>query len=95
LKPSIVPKEVLTTLINHFRNPKASSCSDPILYQVLRRYDAHDDTVFLKAIKNGQRFKFNERSFLKLEMKRTRAVCQEIESGKKYLISELAQVKLL
>lgn len=95
LKTDVFPKEVLTTLNNYFKNPKASSCSDPVLYQVLRKYDNQDGTVFLKSLKNGQKFEFNNRAFIKLETKRTRSLCKEMKSGRKYMISELAQVKLL
>lgn len=95
LRTDVFPKEVLATLIHYFKNPKASSCSDPVLYQVLKKYDIQDGSVFLKSILPGQKFEFNKRKFEKLELKRTRSVCKELKSGKKYLISELAQVKLL
>lgn len=92
LTTEVFPEIVLTTLINYFRNPKASSCSDPILYKVLKQFDEDDGTVFLQNIAAGSNFIFNERKFQKLEKRRTRSVCKELSSNKKYLIPELANV---
>jgi len=92
LHESIFPKPLLEALRNYFRNPKASSCSDPRLYQLLKKYDTNCDSILLKEIGTGEKFYFNEKLFLKLEKKRTRSVCQDINSGKKYLISEIAEV---
>ncbi|WP_425392436.1 SprT-like domain-containing protein [Ekhidna sp.] len=83
---------VLSALKRYFKNPKASSCSDPTLYQILKQFDDPSDKVFLKDISIGGTFKFNKKAFIKLEKKRTRSVCQEIRSKRKYLISEIAEV---
>lgn len=92
LTEEVFPKPVLAALKRYFKNPKASSCSDPVLYQILKQFDAPSDKVLLKDIPIGSQFIFNKRSFTKLEKKRTRSVCQEITSGKKYVISDLAEV---
>jgi len=96
LNENVFPKEVLLTLKNYLMNPKASSCADPILYQVLRKYDLNrNDQILLQSVVIGGRFEFNQKKFIKMEKKRTRSLCQEILTGRKYLISELAQVKVL
>ena len=84
---------VMMALTNYFKNPKASSCSDPTLYNVLRKFDEPDGHVSLKSIPTGSTFIFNDRLFKKIEKKRTRSVCIELDSGRKYLIAEIASVK--
>ncbi|MBC6399605.1 MAG: SprT-like domain-containing protein [Ekhidna sp.] len=96
LKDEVFPNAVLAVLEKYFSNPKASSCSDPILYEVLRTYDLEKrDTVFLKEISVGQLFSFGKKNFIKLEKKRTRSVCEQVETKRKYLISEMAEVNSL
>lgn len=92
LTEKVFHQSVLSALKKYFKNPKASSCSDPILYQILKQFDAPSDKLLLKNISIGQRFQFNKKQFVKLEKKRTRSVCQEINSKRKYLISEIAEV---
>ncbi len=83
---------VLSALKKYFKNPKASSCSDPVLYQILKQFDEPSNKILLKDVSIGESFRFNSKSYVKLEKKRTRSVCQEVKSGRKYLISDLAEV---
>ena len=95
LSDKVFPVAVLSALRRYFKNPKASSCSDPVLYQILKKYDDPEKgVVLLKEIPIGQQFEFNDRLFIKLEKKRTRSVCQEVISKKKYLIAEIAEVRV-
>ncbi|MEQ9465813.1 MAG: SprT-like domain-containing protein [Ekhidna sp.] len=84
---------VLAALKKYFQNPKASSCSDPILYQLLKQFDDPSDKILLKDIPVGQPFEFNKKTFVKLEKKRTRSLCQEVQTKRKYMISDLAEVQ--
>lgn len=94
LLPDVFHESVLLALKRYFRNPKASSCSDPVLYQILKQFDEPSDKLLLKEIPIGSMFQFNQKVFVKLEKKRTRSVCQEVTSKRKYLISDLAEVIL-
>lgn len=93
LNEEVFPPNVLLALKNYFKNPKASSCSDPVLYNVLRQFDEPGDQIPLSKITPGATFTFNGKTYRKLEKKRTRSVCLELKSGRKYLISEIAPVK--
>lgn len=95
LNEEIFPPNVYLALTNYFKNPKASSCSDPVLYNVLRQFDEPTGTVPLSKIPLGQSFIFNEKTYRKLEKKRSRSVCVELKSNRKYLIAEIAPVKPL
>ncbi|WP_424961812.1 SprT-like domain-containing protein [Ekhidna sp.] len=95
LNADIFHPNVLSALKAYFKNPKASSCSDPVLYQILKQFDEPNNKVLLKDIRPGLAFSFNRKVFIKLEKKRTRAVCQEINTKRKYLISEVAEVEYI
>lgn len=91
LTTNVFDERVLNVLNKYFKNPKASSCSDPTLYNILKKFDANP-SLQLKDIKAGEEFYFNKRIFRKLEKKRTRSVCLELKTGKKYAIAEIAEV---
>lgn len=95
LNEQVFPAPVLNALLHYFKNPKASSCSDPALYNVLRQFDGPSDLIPLSKIAPGSSFVFNDVIYRKLEKKRTRSVCLQLETNRKYLISEVAQVKAI
>lgn len=96
LHPDAFPDDVLRALARHMRNPKASTSGDPALVKVLAKYDERGVEVFtLEDVPLGEEFVFRKRSFRKLELKRTRAVCLDLKNRKKYLIPEMAEVKPL
>ncbi|MDW3191595.1 MAG: SprT-like domain-containing protein [Cytophagales bacterium] len=86
------PPDILQALTQHFASPKATSCSDPALYQILRKYDEDKGEILLKEVPIGGLFEFNGKTYQKLEVRRTRAICQELKSKRKYLIALIAGV---
>lgn len=92
LNPAVFPPPILLALENYFKNPRAASCSDPILYNVLKKFDGPTDQIALSKINVGDSFNFNDKVYRKLEKKRTRSVCMEVSSQRRYLIAEVAQV---
>ena len=95
LTNDVFPPSVLASLTNYFQRPKASSCSDPNLYQALRQFDTNENTISLKDIEPHQPFIFHGKKFVRLEKKRTRWVCEEINTKRKYLIPGIAEVELI
>lgn len=96
LKPEIFPKDILIPLSRHMRNPKASSAGDLFLTKELSKYDLNNNSsqeVFLADLRPGSVFEIQGRKFRKKETRRTRVLCEEIPSGKKFLISQLAKIK--
>jgi SprT protein len=94
LKPEIFPDDLLERLILHMKNPKASSYSDPALARLIKKYDPGrpESEYFLEELSTGEIFNFHGRTYEKIQRRRTRCLCREVSSGKKYLISELAMV---
>jgi hypothetical protein len=98
VNPLVFPDDLLRLLAKHLKNPKASTWSDAHLSMALRKYNTGNsklDELHLDEIINGNDFKFNDRVFTKLEKRRTRVLCQESTTGRKYLIPKQAVVKLI
>jgi hypothetical protein len=76
--------------------PKASSARDLFLMKELSKYDPvelEENTCFLSDLKPGIQFELSGRIFKKGETRRTRVLCEEVGTGKKYLIAQLAKIK--
>jgi predicted SprT family Zn-dependent metalloprotease len=89
------PDDLAVKLRRHLANPKAASCSDPALMMALSRYDEHKTGMLLAELRIGEEFLLEARHFKKEGKKRTRSVCLEMKTGRKYLISEVARVEKL
>jgi hypothetical protein len=48
--------------------------------------------VYLADILLGETFEFNKRVFKKQELRRTRSLCIDMSTNKRYLIAEVAKV---
>lgn len=95
LNEGIFPSDVLKLLEIHMKNPKASSQSDPQLSKILRQYDRHipGGDLYLEELSEGATFSLDGRVYTKIKKRRTRSLCKESKTGRKFLISEIAQVK--
>lgn len=96
LRPEIFPEDILRLLAKHMKNPKASSTADIKLMLALSQYDvSRDSGPTLKEVALDREFKFRKRTFRKLQEKRTRAVCLELNTQRRYLIPMLAEVEVV
>ncbi len=95
LLPSIFPDDILLALSRYLQNPKASTCSDPGLIRALQQQDANEGFITLADVQLNRKFRFNQRVFLKEEVKRTRAWCREVKTGKCYTVAESALVEII
>lgn len=96
LNENVFPEDILRVALKHFMNPKASTAGDPQLVRVLSRYNSEtkvNDEVMLEDIPVGSLFTFRSKIYKKLEKRRTRILCAEHSSGRKYLISKAAFVE--
>lgn len=94
----VFPRDLLIPLQRHMKAPKASSARDLFLMKELSKYDPvelEDNTCFLSDLKPGIQFELSGRIFKKGETRRTRVLCEEVNSGRKYLIAQLAKVKAI
>jgi SprT protein len=94
LELSIFPDDVLSAILKYLNNPAASSCSDNNLQRVLKKHDTQSNLVLLESMPAGSVFKSKGAAYRKLERVRTRYLCINIETNKKYLFSGVAEVAL-
>lgn len=92
LRKEVFPEPLLSVLIRHMKNPKSSTVRDAMLMRELRAFDAPSPTVLLEELPENAVFMLRSREFVKGELLRKRYRCTELRSGKKYLISPIAEV---
>ncbi|MDN3205220.1 SprT-like domain-containing protein [Algoriphagus sediminis] len=95
LNPSIFPQNILVPLRKHMQNPKASSAGDIWLMKEMAKYDVDRDVEksFLADLPLGSSFELSGRRFRKESVRRTRALCLELSSRRKFYVNLLAKVK--
>lgn len=98
LSESVFPQDLLIPIRLHMKNPSASSARDLFLMKEMSKYDkieANSTEVFLSDVMPGITFLLAGRKFKKGETRRTRILCEEVDTGKKFLVSTLAKVQTL
>lgn len=93
IRPEIFPKDLISHIAAHFKNPKASSDTDINLALALKAYNPASDQVYVQDIRLGEDFKlYNGRVFKRGEKRRKRIECIEKRTGRVYLFNPLAEV---
>ncbi|WP_394993515.1 SprT-like domain-containing protein [Emticicia sp.] len=96
LNLNVFPEKVLIPLSQYMQNPAASSVSYAPLFEALRSFDVKEENeVSLAELTDNQWFMFRNNVFQKLEIRRTRVLCLEKKSKKRYTILATARVKLI
>jgi hypothetical protein len=94
LKPTVFPEALLIALFKHLNRPKASSCADITLQKVLHQYDEHAvHWVFVEDFKLNERFQHKEKIYKVEKIIKTRLLCIDEYSQKKYLFPKAMKVK--
>tara|TARA_B100000767_G_scaffold263748_1_gene277854 strand:+ start:512 stop:1147 length:636 start_codon:yes stop_codon:yes gene_type:complete len=93
--PTVYKEVQLPYLANYLRNPKASTDSDSQLSLALQEKQVDSDKNHIFEIGIGNTFSLKGKNFKLLQRKRTRYVCQEQQTKKKYLIHQNAEVTAL
>jgi len=92
LNEEVFSTEILPLIQEHLYSPKATSCSDPRLHKAFERMGGKN-TITLDEIPDGSTFKIRTgRIFIKGEKNRTRYLCTEVPSRKKYLVHGSAEI---
>jgi len=97
LAKQVFPEDIAGELRSSLHNPGASSCSEPGLMRVLKKYD--DDPHGLNLVEEvqpGQWFVTRDNKVFIMEKKmRTRYLCKEYPTGRQYLFNGLYEVKIV
>lgn len=84
----VFPESMLETLRQHLQNPSASSMNDANLSGHLQEYDERlKGRVRLADLPEGSQFRYHGKWFEKGHLRRTRILCRELSSRRKYAIS--------
>lgn len=95
MNDQVFPDDILRPLARHMKNPKASTASDPVLFQSISKYDVNNSSTRIIDLNIGDVFQLRGRSFSLIEKKRTRALCLDLTNQKRYLISMIAEVSVI
>jgi hypothetical protein len=95
LQPSIFPQELLPYLAKYLKNPKASTGSDVNLTYKLKQFDSNFDKICVIDLAPGSYFIFNNKTYKKGNLRRTRFECEDISNKKTYLFNQNAEIKLI
>lgn len=95
VQPTIFPEQVLPHLANYLKNPKASTGSDVKLTYALKQYDKKTDATIIFKLASGSFFSYNNKTYQKGALRRTRIECVEMSSKKTYLFNQNAEVVLI
>lgn len=95
MREDLLPKEVIAKLKAYLKNPRASSCSEHGLFESHSETALKEGEILLKDLPSSAQFQLKKRIFVKLELQRTRFLCQELPNGRKFLIHQNAVVKML
>jgi len=100
LKPhvesKVFPVEIHNALVKYIQKPKASSCSDQLLFESLETFNhSSDEFIFISRLTAGDKFNYQTKGqFEIIEKKRKRYLCKHLSSGKKYLFQPITKVEL-
>lgn len=90
----LFPNDIQQCLAKHLKNPKASSSSDYMLVQALRKYDA-TPVLTISDIPDGSIFFTpNGKKYIKEKRIKTRFQCKSLTNNRTYLFNPLAIVRI-
>ncbi len=94
LERAVFPAPVASALHQSLAHPAASTCSDPGLFRALWQYDERaPGAVLVGDLPVGSQFRNTDGQIYQvLKHRRTRILCQQRDSGKKYLFPQVAEV---
>lgn len=86
------PKKMFEVLQKHAEKSTSATLNNPEVIRYVLHPDGQKEIVFLKDLKLNDAFRFQSKSYQILKKNRTRYVCMQLETRKKYLISGAALV---
>lgn len=91
---TVFPDQLLPSIVNYLKNPKASSGADLQLSLALRNYNlAPEHGLLISEIKIDAVFMTkNGRTFIRGPKQRKRYKCKEVKSGRLYLFNPITEV---
>ena len=79
-------------LKDYLKNPSATSIGHPGLVNVLEQLEGRNNKITLDHIEKNSLFRIKNLILIKGELRRTRYLCMDAKSNKKYLVSKFAEI---
>lgn len=96
LNTTIFPESLLIPLTQYMQNPAASSVSFMPLAAALRGFDdIQEEGHELAQIAVNQTFEFRGKTYQKIENRRTRVLCMEVATQRRFTIVGIVKVTLV
>lgn len=92
LFPELLPEELIAVLKDYLKNPSATSTGHPGLVKVLEQLEGRNNKITLEHIEKNSIFRIKNLILIKGELRRTRYLCKDAKSNKKYLVSKFAEI---
>ncbi|MCY7351097.1 MAG: sprT domain-containing protein [Cytophagaceae bacterium] len=94
LTERIFPLSILEPLRGYAQNPAAATASCLPLAKALQALDQIPDHLMeVRHLAEGERFEFGKRIFIRGRLRRTRLLCVELPTGRRYTVPVHALVK--
>ncbi len=94
LSKDFFPEDMIPSLLKYIDNPRATTSSSTQLVKALAAYDSTDGLT-LEMIEDGEKFYYLKKEYTKIKKRRTRSLCLETRTQKRYLILETTPVELI
>jgi SprT protein len=96
MNEDVFPRDILLPLNKYAINPKASTGADQVLYNAIKKYDDPSVSINKTALihlNEGTDFVFQNRVFVRGSVRRTRVLCTDKVSQRRYTIPAHALVE--
>lgn len=96
MNETVFPPDILLALEDYMKNPLSTTCHHYGLSKALHHHDEESyGLVHLSKISVNEKFRLNNKVFTKEKLRRKRSLCKENNTGKRYLVSEIALVEAI
>ena len=90
---NIFPEDIKKALYQSIHNLSATTCSDPILFKTLYKYDNENGKILVEHLSINDIFKTEKGDkYLIKEKRRTRYICENLHTKKIYLFPGIYEV---
>ncbi len=90
---NIFPQDINIAINQSISNLSATTCSDPVLFKVLYKYDDDNGKFLVEELSIGDIFKTENGDIFRIkEKRRTRFACENIHTKKLYLFPGIYEV---
>lgn len=90
---TIYPEDLRPIILNFAKSPKANFMAAPDLVRYFHIEDFKEAESFIEDLEAGNKFVYRKQSYIVEEKRKKNYLCQNIETGKKYIFKPLAKVE--